>query len=89
MAELFKYFAYEDFVFILLSILREKSVVFISKDISLITAVIMTFVNLIKPFSWPFPSIFSLPESCVQMLDSPIPVLIGLNQPYKYVYKHI
>jgi hypothetical protein len=34
MAELFKYFAYEDFVFVLLSILREKSVVFISKDIS-------------------------------------------------------
>lgn len=87
--EIFNYFSFEDFLFVILAITQEKSVIFVSNHMDVLTSTIMAFINLINPFKWPFPSIYSLPESCLQILGSPIPILIGIKQTYKYVLKHI
>lgn len=82
-------FAYEEFLFILFAILSEHSVVFVSEDMSNLTACISTFISLIKPFKWPFPIIYSLPEDCLVMLGSPIPLLVGINLPADTVISDI
>ena len=37
----------------------------------------MTFHSLLKPFKWPYPIIFNLPESLLPLLASPIPIIFG------------
>ena len=37
----------------------------------------MTFHSLLKPFKWPYPIIFNLPESLLSLLASPIPMIFG------------
>jgi hypothetical protein len=82
-------FAFEEFLFILFAIMSEHSVVFVSEDMSNLTACISTFISLIKPFKWPFPIIYSLPEDCLVMLGSPIPLLVGINLPADTVISDI
>lgn len=57
--DVLRFFSFDDFVFILLAILKEKSIVFVSTQLALISACIMTFVGIIKPFNWPYPLIHS------------------------------
>ena len=85
----FNYFTFEDFLFVLFSIFNEKSLVFVSENLFLISACISTFLALIRPLKWPFPIIYSLPEDCLLMLGSPIPVIVGLNLPSFHVVNDI
>jgi len=39
----------------------------------------------LKPFKYPHPMIFNLPEKLLTMLDSPVPTLIGINQDISYL----
>lgn len=71
--------SFEDMVFILFSMLFEKSVVFVSEHLSLISAALATFNSLLRPFKWSFPIIYSLPEECLLMLESPLPLQVGIN----------
>jgi hypothetical protein len=70
--------AFEDFLFILVSILLERTIVFVCEDMSILSSFMMTFTSLIKPFQWPFPIIYSLPESSKELLGSPIPIIVGI-----------
>ena len=45
----------------------------------------LTFYGLLKPFKWPHPIIFPLPESLFTLLDSPVPIIFGLNQNLEFV----
>ena len=45
----------------------------------------MCFQNIIKPFKYPHPTIFSLPYSLLTLLESPVPVLLGINQPVSFL----
>jgi len=76
---------YEDFLFIYFSIMSELHVVFVSETPGLTTSALKTFLALMRPFRWPLPIIFNLPEDLLPMLSSPIPVLVGLNQASQYV----
>lgn len=87
--DLLNLLSFEDFLFIFLAILKVKSIIFISKNLRITTSIVMTFISLLKPFSWPYPAIYSLPESCLQLVNSSYPVIIGLKQSYKYIIKHI
>ena len=44
----------------------------------------LTFNNLLKPFTWPHPLIFNLTRSFLQIFDSPVPFIAGVNKPYEY-----
>lgn len=88
-SDVFNDICYEDWMFILSSILMERTIVFVSPDMRTLTCFLMTFSSQIKPFKWPYPIIYSLPENAQPMLQSPLPILVGLKQSMKYVAKNI
>lgn len=45
----------------------------------------LTFYGLLKPFKWPHPIIFPLPESLFTLFESPVPIIFGLNQSLDYI----
>ena len=85
----FNYLKFQEFLFLYLSIIFENNIVFISKSSFKISAFLTTFLNLLKPFKWTFPSIFNLPEDLLMMIGSPLPMLIGLNNSSDYVINEI
>lgn len=70
---------FEDFIVIFMSHLFEKKVVFISENNHSLCSAIATFNALLRPFRWTYPVIYNLPETCLPILQSPIPVQIGLK----------
>ncbi len=70
----------EVFSFVFLSILLENSMVFFSESLGLLTSSLMLFVNLIQPFKFHFPVVFNLPNELFQILESPMPILMGINR---------
>ena len=42
---------------------------------------------MIRPFKWPHPLIFSVPESLLPLLDSPVPFFFGLNKSKDFLTK--
>jgi hypothetical protein len=63
---------------ILISILLEQSLLFVSDNIQDLTTMVLGFSYLISPFKWPFILIPNLPLDLVGMIDSPVPYLIGI-----------
>lgn len=70
---------FEEFIVIFFAHLFEKKVVFISENNHSLCSAIATFNALMRPFRWTFPVIYNLPEACLPILQSPIPVQIGLK----------
>ena len=70
---------FEDFILILFAHFFEKKIVFVSENNHTLSSAVATFTALIKPFRWTFPVIYNLPEDCLPILQSPIPVQIGLK----------
>lgn len=48
----------------------------------------LTFHNLLRPFTWPHPLIFNLPKTFLQIFDSPVPFIAGVNKPYSFAVEH-
>ena len=44
---------------------------------------------MIKPLNWAFPAIYSLPENCLEMLASPLPIISGIKCSYEYSKSNI
>lgn len=61
------------------AILLEKKVLFISKHKSLLTQAISCFVSFIFPFLWKHTLIPILPLNRIDILDAPVPYLIGIE----------
>jgi hypothetical protein len=78
-AKAFSLFPFEDFLFVLFSLLQERSIIFVSEQQHNISACISAFLAILRPFKWAFPVIYSLPEDCVVMLSTPMPFIAGLN----------
>lgn len=49
----------------------------------------MGFLSLIKPLNWAFPTIYSLPENCLEMLSSPLPIICGIQCDYNYAVANL
>lgn len=64
--------------YIISQIFLEESVLFISEDITILTTLVLGFFYLIAPFNWPFILIPNLPYDLLNMIDSPVPFLIGI-----------
>lgn len=78
-----------DYMFIFASLFMEKTIIFVSEDRHLLGLTVQYFSTLIRPLDWPFPVIYSLPENCLQILGSPLPVIAGLLQPGERVMNDI
>lgn len=49
----------------------------------------MTFTSLLRPFYYEFPKIFSLPLEKIKILNSPVPLICGLNLSKKEYIKTV
>lgn len=74
-----------DFLWILSAVLHEKHLVFVSNNISLLTATIITFLSVIKPLKWVQPCVCMLPKDLIDMLAAPVPVIVGLTMSKSHV----
>jgi len=70
---------FDELLFYITAIMFETYMVFCSKNITLLTSTLLTLMALIKPFKYPHPQLFNLPENLFTLLDSPVPLLIGVN----------
>jgi hypothetical protein len=78
----------ETFALIFLSILLENSIVFVSSNLAVLSSTLLIFHSLLKPFKWPHPLIFNVPQNLLNILDSPFPVLVGINQDAQFIYEN-
>lgn len=75
----------EEFFFILSAAWLERKLVVFSKDIAVLTATILTFQSIFKPFSYVMPLTSILPWNLQDLLDSPLPLILGINKGIGYL----
>ena len=78
----FQIFDFSATLFILMSILAEKNIFFISHLQSKISSAISLFTYMIKPYLWTFPIIYSVPKLLLDLIESPIPLIAGIMLDY-------
>ena len=83
----FARFSLDDIKLIVSAMLLEKSIVFFSNDIMLLTAILNTFLGLLAPFKYVCTIIPALPSSLVQMCGAPVPTIIGINRNQEYFWR--
>lgn len=76
---LFSLLQIEDFYKILTAVLLERSLIFVSDNLTILSSVILGFKTLIKPFTWCYALIPILPKALLDILDTPQPVLVGIT----------
>jgi DENN domain-containing protein 5 len=76
---LFRSLSAEHVVDIFLALLAEKKVLLISKSKALLTHACVAFLSFLFPFSWKHVLIPILPRSMIDVLDAPVPFLIGAD----------
>ncbi|KAL4491358.1 hypothetical protein ABPG72_008014 [Tetrahymena utriculariae] len=69
----------KDFVQLYISLLLERSVVFVSISRSVLSQFILLFHSMLKPLKWTHAMITTLPKSLFDYLHSPTPIIIGIN----------
>ena len=68
-----------------MALLLENSIVFVSENLGLLTSTMMSFINLINPFKWHYPVVFNIPQDLIQILESPVPILVGINREIGFI----
>jgi hypothetical protein len=77
---LFSIFSLEEILQILTAVLLERSMVFVSDNLTILSAVILGLKTLIKPFQWCYALIPVLPAPLLDILDTPQPILVGITR---------
>lgn len=72
-------FGVDDLLQIILYILNESKIVFMSKTIGLLTPIIQILFKLILPFKWLLPNVPLLPCSQLEYLEAPHPFIMGID----------
>jgi hypothetical protein len=68
----------ETFLKILYCMMLEKSIVFVSDNLPLLSSAILGLQCFLWPFKWSYVQIPILPRSLVEMVEAPMPFLVGL-----------
>jgi len=66
----------KDLIWFFTALMLERKLVFLSKNLHLLTATLSVIRSLTKPFKYPFPLIFNLPEVLMVMCDAPGAALV-------------
>jgi len=69
----------DQFFTVLSCILVERKVIFFSPNLHVLTAVVLAWIALIRPFVYQSVFIPILPQSLYTMLSAPVPYIIGIN----------
>ena len=68
-----------NFIYIFSALLTENSVCFVSKNRKLVSHYISFFLSLLKPYVWEFPIIYFLDKKNYDYLNSPVPLIVGVD----------
>ena len=77
----------EDVIYILFAILQEASVVFLSQNMDFLGSCILGFQGLLRPYAWPHLIVPILPLSLFEILEAPVPLLVGIPKTSKLSVK--
>ncbi len=75
-------FSIDNIIKILLCLLTESKIVFMSQSVGLLTPVMQIFFKLISPFKWFFPYVPLLPSSQLEYLEAPNPFIMGIHSEF-------
>ena len=75
---LFTSLRFNDFFWLLSAVLQEKSIIFISKNLGLLSSCVLGICALLRPFKWYNLTVSIVPDSLKEILDAPIPVIAGI-----------
>lgn len=75
---MFKLMTTEVLYDIILRVLAEQNFLFITDNIQNLTALVLGIYYLIQPFKWPFIIIPNLPLDLIEVVQSPVPFMIGI-----------
>lgn len=79
---IFKLIEVSDLINLIKATLLEKTLIFVGKE-EIISQLILGLNQLIHPFKWCFSLIPILPVDLIEMLDAPVPLIIGIT-PQEY-----
>ncbi|CDW77603.1 UNKNOWN [Stylonychia lemnae] len=77
--QLFQLFSIDIFLRLLQAIMLERSVIFVGKA-NLISTAILGFNCLLYPFRWCFAFVPILPHPLIDMIEAPVPLLVGITK---------
>lgn len=75
---LFSMLRFQDFYWLMMAHMLEKSVVFVSSNLGLLTSCVLAMTAIIRPFKWPHLLSPILPFSLHEILEAPVPLIVGL-----------
>jgi len=82
----FSYLSLKDIRWLLSAILLEKKLIFLSKNMTLLSSTLSVLITLIKPFLYTYPIIFSVPEVLLGLCDAPGAGIMGINKGEDYFW---
>jgi len=75
---LFHVFKKRQILWLLSAILLERKILFICKNVRMLSSVVLSFVPLLRPFEYQSVVVPVLPERMDMVIEAPVPFLIGL-----------
>ena len=57
----------------------EYNIIIVSRNSQILSGIISFLRNIIYPFSWNYPVVYDMPVEFIDLLESPVPLLAGIN----------
>jgi hypothetical protein len=86
---LFSSLPVEDLCWLVSALVQEKSIIFISNNLGLLTSAVLGLRSLIRPLNWLSLTVPLIPENLKEIIEAPVPLLAGTtymdaNTRYKF-----
>lgn len=89
---LFSSLPVNDLCWLVSAMVQEKSIIFISSNIGLLTSCVLGLRTLIRPLHWMNLIVPFIPETMRELIEAPVPILAGINHvdaKTRYKYSNI
>ncbi|CAD8126834.1 unnamed protein product [Paramecium sonneborni] len=70
---------FKEILTIFLAMISEISIIFVCEKGNILTSIIHFFHHLVRPLEWTHGIIYNVPEQLTTMIQSPVPIIIGVN----------
>jgi len=78
----------DNYLKILYAMMLEKSVIFVSDNLPLLSSAVLGMQCFLLPFKWNYVQIAVLPKSLIEMVEAPMPFLVGLLNTHRQFVQH-
>lgn len=73
-------FSLTDFMFLLRALLTECSVIVVCENLGVLSCIMLSMATLLRPFVWQGVFIPILPAGLIEVIESPVPYLVGVQR---------